>query len=546
MSKILFDLIQKEVFKQDEIKKISLDGEGVEKSWIFDFKATSLRADFLQEYSGSFWGAFTDISSIQIGGMEAGALALIASVSLGSKIHTNTFYIRKSRKKSDLANLIEGEMEKDIPIVLVDDILNSGSTFKKQILILEERGYKVMALFVCLRFRDMSYYKEITDKGIAVYSIFELNDFAKVLPVANLVNKEKIDTLKYTEKYSISLTNKPNLYVVVSKSAPLLIGDHLYVGVDGGYFYCLNKNDGSVVWVYKVMFGAGGKYILSSPAVYKDTVIFGAYDGNVYCLDRFTGKKKWVFVDADWVGSSPCIDESRGVVYIGLEFAIQGKQGGVVAIDIETGKEIWKNYSIKGYVHATPLYNKKYDLVFCGSNDHFMYAMDARSGEIVWRFEVGGDIKYGSVVDEERGLLIFGAFDGYLYIIKIKDGSLYHKFQAYAGFYSTPIIVEGTIVIGSLDKYVYCFDISIKQLVWKKSTLGRVFASPTLYGKSIFIGSNDGRLYELDYRTGVLITTTQFSERIVNKAQVEGVGDKIIVYVLTHTGSIVKLERDSI
>lgn len=550
MSDILFNLIKDKIYNDKEIRKVSFDSLDKVTSWIFDFKSQGLTKIFLEEYSKYFWDVFQGEYGIdiQIGGMEAGAISIITGVLLysPSKINSTGFYIRKSRKKSDLANLVEGDLRSNVPIILVDDILNGGKTIRKQVKIIEELGCKVSAVFVCLRFRDMEHYQDLIDKGIKIFSIFELNDFSKVLPVKNLNSEIRpLSFEKYEFKYKVTLSNKPNLYKIVPKSAPLLIGEFIYMGVDDGSFYCLCPEDGSVVWTYRILFGSKGKRIFSSPTVYKDKVLFGAYDGNVYCLNRFSGKREWVFTDADWVGSSPDIDSLNGIVFIGLEFGLFKKHGGVVAINIKSGDVVWKNYEMSGFTHASPAYNKKYGILICGCNDGCVYAFNTKTGKILWKFETKGEVKEGATFDEKEDLVVIGSMDGGLYILNVKDGTLYHKFEARFGLYSTPAIKGNYVVIGSLDKNVYCFNLYTKKTEWVFETSGRIFASPLIDRESIFVGSNDGILYELDIVTGRLVSSVQLTERIVNKIQVGFLKNgKYILYIPTHIGELYKMVQN--
>lgn len=548
MSRILFNLIQNKVYKEQEIQEVSFNSTDKKTNWIFDFKGQGLSKVFLEEYSKAFWESFTGESykDIQVGGMESGAIPLVSGVSMRSpsSINASFFYIRKSRKKSDLANLIEGDLQKNCPIILVDDILNRGKTMKKQIKIIEDLGLTVSAIFVCLRFRDMSAYQDLIDKGIKIMSIFELNDFSDVLPVKNLVSLPPHfeHASRYDFMYRARLTDKPNLYLVIPKSGPVIADEYLYMGVDDGNFFCIDNRSGEVVWCYKVLFGASGKRIFSTPVIYEDVVIFGAYDGNLYCLDRFTGARRWVFMDADWIGSSPCVDVDKGIVFIGLEFGLFTKRGGIVAVDITSGKALWKNYTMEGLTHASPSYNRKTNIVVCGCNDTYMYAFHAKTGKILWKFKTEGEVKYGAIFDDKRGLTIFGSMDGGVYLVNMKDGSLFHKFEARFGFYSTPVLDGDSVIIGSLDKIVYSFNIVSKKTNWTFETSGRIFASPLLDKGSVFIGSNDGRLYEIDKDKGSLITSIQLTERIVNRICLENTKDgKRVLYVPTHIGELYKM-----
>lgn len=547
MSETLFRIIKDHVFKTTEIREISRNGSGIEKPWIFDFKNQSLSPIFLKEYARCFWEKISMefVGPIQIAGMEAGAIPLITGVSLlkPSEIEVNCFYVRKSRKKSDLANIIEGNVLPGKPIILIDDILNSGSTMKKLITVIENCGGKVAAIFVCIRYRDLSAYHDFIEKGIYVYSIFELNDFKNVLPVENKTSSvTPIPQDCYTIDYRLRLTKSPNFYLVNPKSGPVLADDHIYLGVDGGIFYAIDAESGKPAWTYSIPFGTLGKTIFSTPAIYKDNVLFGAYDGNFYCLDRATGKRRWVFLDADWIGSSPTVDPKNGIAFIGLEFGLLTKRGGLVAVNIASGNTKWKVYSIPGYVHASPAYFEKYDIVVVGSNDGHMYAFEASDGTLLWKYKCDGEIKYGATFDAQRDLVIFGTMNGGLYALQVKTGKLYHRFNAQFGFYATPAIHGDCVIIGSLDKRIYCFNLTTKEVSWIYETSGRVFASPLINGHSVFIGSNDGRLYELDTTTGTPLAIVQFTERIVNRIALKQLSDgRRVLYVGTHAGELYKL-----
>ena len=548
-SDILFSIIREKVYKEGAIREVSLNSLGKQTDYIFDFKSQSIARPFLEEYAQVFWESFPEYHEtlIQVGGMETGAIPFITGVSIFSpeRSRCEGFYIRKSRKKRDLANLVEGELVSDAPIILIDDILNSGSTMRKQIHILEGLGCTVSAIFVCLRYRDETAYQDIIKRGIRIVSIFELNDFKHVLPVENRSNESALMLSRmYEVEYMVTLTKKPNMYLVTSKPDPVLVDEYLYISSDDGVVHCFQSSNGKVVWTYRVPFGFRGKYILSSLVVYEHVVLFGAYDGNVYCLNRLTGKIRWIFMDADWVGSSPCIDRKRGRVYLSLGFGLFGKQGGMVALDIHSGSVIWKNYHIRGLLYSTPAYTVQNDLIVCGAHDGFIRAFHAKTGSLAWSYKTNGEINEGGVFSADETFVIIGSMDGGLYVLNSSDGSLYHRFITKFGLHSIPAIQGSLIIIGGLDKYVYCFDISTRSVVWTFETLGRIFSSPTVSDTSVFIGSNDGRVYELMVHTGILISITQFSERITSRVSVDCQGDgRRLLYVVSHIGELYRMRE---
>ncbi len=112
------------------------------------------------------------------------------------------------------------------------------------------------------------------------------------------------------------------------------------------------------------------------------------------------GGLKWKFQTGGPVKSSPAVVD--GVVYVGSD------DGHLHALDGETGGEVWK-FKAGGPVHSSgTVANGR---VYFGSNRGLLYALDARSGEPAWQFtvpgckSVGGSpvVAYGCVFAYMRG-----------------------------------------------------------------------------------------------------------------------------------------------
>lgn len=504
--------------------------------WLIDLRAITLDSEVLEGCAQLFWEQFKDIEHIQIGGIETAGIPLVAGFiahakHLGHHPHTNGFFIRKSRKKDGLLKMLEGTLEKDSKIVLVDDLVNSGKSLIRQIEVLKERGMDVHAIWTILRFRNPEYYEYFTSRGIHMHSLFTLDDFAESRGLQNLTRIETALAERYTPwkiLWKFSATN-PSYQHVVPKSEPALDATRVYAGSDAGVFRALNQETGAIEWELAVGPHGKGKGIFSSPAIRDGTVFFGAYDGNVYALDAATGKKKWVYWDADWVGSSPAVSGTLGLVFIGLEFGLWRKHGGIIALNIETGAPVWE-FTMPCLTHSSPLYIAEHEQVVIGSNDGAVYLFDARTGTLQWKFSRGelterelatgfgeNDIKESFAYDVSRDLILFGAMDGSCMALERTTGAQRFVFKATFGIYSTPLIFHDTVIFTSLDKHVYCLSLDTFALRWKWQAGARIFASPTIIDGVLFIGANTGRLTELDPETGEALRFFTVSERITNR-----------------------------
>lgn len=508
--------IAKEAFVTGSEYKEATNGLAT-SGWIFDIKKILFDAETLDAVSSLLLERASQDGHFQVGGIESASIPLVSSIMMKSVEHgtpVNGFFIRKSRNKNGLAKIVEGTLGNE-RIVLVDDLMNRGRSFIKQIEVLESMGKKVDTIISVLRFRDVEYYKYFRERGIKIQSLFTLDDLRDLINVGEIDAERHPVPMPFTPDWHFKSEN-PNYFYVVPKSAPAIDHERIYFGSDSGYFWAINQNDGTVAWKYKVGFHDKGKYIISSPAISRGTVFFGAYDGNFYALDTATGKKKWVFMEADWVGSSPCVSENLGLVYVGLEFGLWNKRGGIAALDSVTGKKVWE-YAMPGLTHSSPAYSKRHHIVVCGCNDNTVYALNAKTGALVWKRETGGEVKESFAIDEKRGLVCFGSFDSYLYVLKTKTGELVHKVKTREAIYSTPLVHDRFVYVASLDKCMYCIDLDTGDVVWTFATNGRLFASPEMIGEKVYIGSNDGRLYELDAATGKNTAFFQATERITNK-----------------------------
>jgi outer membrane protein assembly factor BamB len=487
-------------------------------SWIFDFRPLLLDGETLDSICDLVWETLETELPYQVGGLETAAIALVSGLLMKARSHNSSltgFYIRKSRRKDGLQQHVEGNLTNE-KIILVDDTINSGRSFMRQVEALAAEGKKVSVICVLVRFRDESFYTYFKEKGIRIISLFTIDDFPESGGIKKLVTHHPTalpaNALSLQWKFA---SPHPSFYTILPKSAPALDTDRLYFGADNGVFWALNQTDGSEAWHYQTLFGAGKKRIFSSPAVSQGMVFFGAYDGNLHALDAATGKKKWLYAEADWIGSSPCIDASTNTLYIGLEFGLWKKQGGLVALDTRTGNKKWMQ-PIETLVHSSPALSQRHRVVIVGSTSGLISAFRATDGAPAWMFQANGPVRAGFATCETLGLTCFGSADRSIYVINTSTGERVYSIETFEPIYSTPLVVGTDLFFGLLDKRCMCIDLTTGTVRWTHWAHSRIFATPVMIEGSIFIGSNDGRLYELDRVTGKERGYTQFTERIVN------------------------------
>jgi outer membrane protein assembly factor BamB len=102
--------------------------------------------------------------------------------------------------------------------------------------------------------------------------------------------------------------------------------------------------------------------------------------------------------------------------------------------------------------------------VYFGSGDGNVYAVDAKSGVLAWKFATG-DVVHASPAVAGNTVYI-GSWDGRLYAIDAESGQQKWAFEAgqdptyhnQVGFQSSPAVVDGTVYVGCRDAHVYALD----------------------------------------------------------------------------------------
>ena len=116
----------------------------------------------------------------------------------------------------------------------------------------------------------------------------------------------------------------------------------------------------------------------------------------------------WTFkTDVGNVGfvSSPAIAD--GVVYVG------SGDGRLYALDAGTGQEKW-SFNTEGEVVSSPTIAGR--VVYVGSNDGRLYALDVETGQEKWRFKTGGPVASSPAIAGR--VVYFSSLDGYLYAVR--------------------------------------------------------------------------------------------------------------------------------
>jgi outer membrane protein assembly factor BamB/tRNA A-37 threonylcarbamoyl transferase component Bud32 len=198
----------------------------------------------------------------------------------------------------------------------------------------------------------------------------------------------------------------------------------------------------------------------------------------------------WAFQVEDAVRSTPLVNGD--VVYVG------SYDNNLWALNVRDGSLLWK-FATDGGIGSSPIYNG--GVVYIGSTDERLHAIDARTGVRKWMFKTEGRIYTTPVA--AVGLIFFGADDGKLYAIKPGPTSAREmwSFNIMSPIRSSPRVVDDLIFFGTDSGEFLCMDVS-GELRWRFECRRRIMSTALVQEGFIYIGSDDWYIYALDIEQG--------------------------------------------
>ena len=260
------------------------------------------------------------------------------------------------------------------------------------------------------------------------------------------------------------------------EAPPIVNNGVMFVSTSFNQVIAIDARAGDVLWRYTSPTPGGmrGKPVSRGVALYGDKVFFGLIECVVVALDARTGKEVWKTVIEEnkagfYMTAAPLIAD--GKVILGMSGGDGPTRGFVVALDIETGRQLWKTYTIPapgepgsetwsgdqwktggGATWVTGNYDPETNLVYWGVGNGYPWvgyqrpgdnlytastvAIDATSGAIKGHFQYTpneswdwDEVSPPILVDYRRGGrtvkgLINFARSGYLYFLERTDSTI--------------------------------------------------------------------------------------------------------------------------
>ena len=293
--------------------------------------------------------------------------------------------------------------------------------------------------------------------------------------------------------------------------------------------HCLNLEDGALLWKQVVesrkpkhKIHPSNTYATETPATDGQHVyVYFASIGVVACFD-LGGKEVWKreigsFPSGNGFGTGSSLALADGMVYIQCD---NDESSFLVAMDAKTGNDVWRVEREGRTSWGTPVLwsNKtRKELVVCGSG--FVTSYEPESGEVLWNLTgMGGSFTSSPATDENR-----------IYFGNSGPGS------------RGPLVAVNAGASGDID--LRAGDAEQDGLAWSVRSAGPGMASPVVVNGYLYVVSS-GILGCYDAETGDRVYRERLPEMSSAASSLIGTGDH--VYILGEQGktAVVKVGQD--
>ena len=242
-----------------------------------------------------------------------------------------------------------------------------------------------------------------------------------------------------------------------------------------------------VLWEYKTDSDKSG--FEGTPIIYDGKVFVGDFEGTIHAIDLLTGKAVWKVKKKDGFVTSAAANQ--GCIVIG------DYSGMVFCLDAKTGKEVWEKEIEQQVANGANFYG---DNVLLTSEGGTMFAMDIKTGEPKWKFATGDQLRSSPTIWKTFSLL--GGCDGKLHKIDlIKGESAGEGVPLQAPTLSTPSVIGKIAIVPTQPGVVLAIDVETEKIIWtfaEASQSNDIRSSPATLGK-----------FENDQLSGITVLTTR-------------------------------------
>jgi len=222
---------------------------------------------------------------------------------------------------------------------------------------------------------------------------------------------------------------------------------------------------------------------------------------------------------------------------------------------LKTGKylsnEASNDSEYVSWIRSTPIIYGR--VIYFGASDGYLYAVDIDTGKEIWKFQTGNCFDNTPVIGEET-IYAINRSNGYLYSINLKTGKENWKLKVY-GSQSTPAYANGVLYFGSDSieegdwlRSLLSIDVNNKKVKWRFKTEKAIFCSPTIFDGIIYFGRQGfeySEFFAVEVSTGHKKWSIEIPENNGATIVATPIVNDGIVYFKSRNGNLYAVEASS-
>jgi len=273
---------------------------------------------------------------------------------------------------------------------------------------------------------------------------------------------------------------------------PDLENDTVYLTGYNGSVAAVAASDGSERWRHKA-----GDRVIGAPLALGDTVYAGTDGGDVVALDRATGNERWRISAGNQIWATPVTD--------GNTIFVAAMNGTVTAFNLD-GSERWQSEVASGAIAGTPALVD--GILYVGSYDRRLYAVDAATGETRWQFGSARNWFWTEpLIDGDT--VLAGSLDGHVYAVDRQTGEERWRTDVRAPVRARLAVSNGVLVVPTAGGQLWGLQRDTGQQAWQPVAVGgKLLTDLTTAQSGLYLASEVGRsshrLYRVDAAAGAV------------------------------------------